>query len=177
MFSLLLILPTITLQEICRIHFHTKRSSNFTSHTSSVQTRVMENAQPQSELFVLAESTEMRLYLIELTAFHQVEALYIDRMCRLPTLSKRCSSLLERCLEKKLRLDYVLHIFHLLSQVPNGYFMQYLWWRWLPFLQAYRMGRDSWLWNGEPKCIGELVLIVQFIPAMHLEWALSVLQT
>ena len=88
------------------------------THTSSVQSRVMETTKPP--IRVLCPGRVYRNEAISYRAhafFHQVEALFIDRNVSFTDLKQ--ALLLKRCSERTLRSVSVPHIFRLRSQVPK----------------------------------------------------------
>ena len=123
------------------------------THTSSVQSRVMEHTQPP--IRVICPGRVYRNEAISARAhcfFHQVEGLYIDKDVSFTDLKQVLLAFAREMFGADTKIRLRPRTSPSLSLGGNGHFVQHLRWRRLRFLQAHRLGGDFGLWHGGSRC-------------------------
>ena len=112
------------------------------THTSSVQSRVMEKTQPP--IRVICPGRTYRNEAISYRAhcfFHQVEALYVDKDVSFADL-------------RQVLLYFLFPLYRTVCR--DGHLLQYMWRQRLQLLQAYGMGGNTRMRHGGSQRIGQL---------------------
>ena len=129
------------------------------THTSSVQTRVMEKQQPP--IRIICPGRVYRNEAISYRAhcfFHQVEGLYVDKNVSFADLKQALLFFAKEMFsaDTKIRLRPSYFPVSLGAVGRDGHLVQHLRRKRLSVLQRNRLGGDIGMRHGRPECVGKL---------------------